>query len=70
MALYLPGFLAAGAVIVGGRLCRGTGHGLGTGGSLYYLKHTDVLRGSEQLHVEVRDRVTGQVVRRGRAMAA
>jgi hypothetical protein len=39
---------------------------LGTGGSLYYLKHTDVLRGSEQLHVEVRDRVTGQVVRRGR----
>ncbi|MEZ5706972.1 MAG: hypothetical protein R3E56_17975 [Burkholderiaceae bacterium] len=39
---------------------------LGTGGSLYYLKHTDILRGSEQLHIEVRDAVTGQVVQRGR----
>ncbi|MGM9426712.1 hypothetical protein [Hydrogenophaga sp. MI9] len=39
---------------------------LGTGGSLYYLRHTDVLRGSEQLHVEVRDTVTGQVVQRGK----
>lgn len=39
---------------------------LGTGGSLYYLKHTDILRGTEQLRIEVRDRVTGQVVQRGR----
>lgn len=39
---------------------------LGTGGSLYYLKHTDILRGSEQLRIEVRDTVTGQVVQRGR----
>ncbi|QBM30121.1 hypothetical protein [Hydrogenophaga pseudoflava] len=39
---------------------------LGTGGSLYYLKHTDLLRGTEQLSIEVRDRVTGQVVQRGR----
>lgn len=34
---------------------------LGTGGSLYYLRHTDVLPGSEQVVVEVRDRTTGQV---------
>ena len=39
---------------------------LGTGGSLYYLKHTDILPGSEQLYVEVRDTVTGQVVQRGK----
>jgi hypothetical protein len=39
---------------------------LGTGGSLYYLKHTDLLRGSEQVNVEVRDTVTGQVVQSGR----
>ena len=34
---------------------------LGTGGSLYYLRHTDVLRGSEHLVVEVRDRISGRV---------
>lgn len=34
---------------------------LGTGGSLYYLKHTDVLRGSAQVILEVRDLTTGQV---------
>jgi hypothetical protein len=33
---------------------------LGTGGSLYYLRHTDVLRGSEQVVLEVRDRTTGR----------
>lgn len=38
---------------------------LGTGGSLYYLKHTDILRGSERLRVEIRDTVTGQVVQSG-----
>lgn len=32
---------------------------LGTGGSLYYLRHTDVLRGSEQVTMEVRDPTTG-----------
>ncbi len=34
---------------------------LGTGGSLYYLKHTEVLPGSEKLVLEVRDRLTGRV---------
>lgn len=34
---------------------------LGTGGSLYYLRHTDLLPGSEQLVVEVRDPATGLV---------
>jgi len=34
---------------------------LGTGGSLYYLRHTDVLPGSEQIVMEVRDRTTGRV---------
>ena len=33
---------------------------LGTGGSLYYLRHTDVLRGSEQIVLEVRDPTTGR----------
>lgn len=37
---------------------------LGTGGSLYYLKHTDLLPGSEQVVVEVRDRTTGRVEQR------
>jgi hypothetical protein len=34
---------------------------LGTGGSLYYLKQTDLLPGSDQVTLEVRDRTTGQV---------
>jgi hypothetical protein len=33
---------------------------LGTGGSLYYLRHTDVLPGSEQVVLEVRDPTTGR----------
>lgn len=33
---------------------------LGTGGSLYYLKHTDVLPGSERVVLEVRDPTTGR----------
>lgn len=33
---------------------------LGTGGSLYYLRHTDVLPGSDRLVLEVRDRTTGR----------
>lgn len=32
-----------------------------TGGSLYYLKHADILIGSEQLYVEVRDNASGKV---------
>ncbi len=34
---------------------------LGTGGSLYYLKHQDIIVGSVKIHLEVRDAVTGQV---------
>jgi len=34
---------------------------IGTGGSLYYLRNTDVLPGSDQVVLEVRDRTTGQV---------
>ncbi len=33
----------------------------GTGGSLYFLKHQDLLMGSERLQVELRDAVTGLV---------
>lgn len=37
---------------------------LGTGGSLYYLRHTDVLPGSDQVVLEVRDATTGRTVNR------
>ena len=33
---------------------------VGTGGSLYYLRHTDLLPGSERVVVEVRDPTTGR----------
>ena len=36
----------------------------GTGGSLYYLRHRDLLRGSERAHIETRDPVTGLVLAR------
>ena len=35
---------------------------LGTGGSLYYLRHTDILPGSDKAWIEVRDRDSGRVV--------
>ena len=34
----------------------------GTGGSLYYLRHQDILVGSERLQVEIRDKDTGIVL--------
>ena len=37
---------------------------LGTGGSLYYLRHTDLLPGSDRVVLEVRDRTTGRVEQR------
>ena len=37
---------------------------LGTGGSLYYLKHTDILPGSDRVVLEVRDGLTGRVEQR------
>jgi len=33
----------------------------GTGGSLYFLRHQDILAGSERLRVEVRDKISGLV---------
>ena len=35
----------------------------GTGGSLYYLRHQDILVGSERLRVEIRDKDSGIVLR-------
>ncbi|KJJ84759.1 protein containing DUF11 [Candidatus Omnitrophus magneticus] len=32
---------------------------IGTGGSLYYLKHRDIIEGSESVNIEVRDNVSG-----------
>lgn len=37
---------------------------IGTGGSLYYLKHTDILPGSDKVVLEVRDNTTGRVENR------
>jgi flagellar motor protein MotB len=34
----------------------------GTGGSLYYLRHQDILNGSERVRIEVRDKDSGIVV--------
>lgn len=36
---------------------------IGTGGSLYYLRHTDLLPGSERVVLEIRDLATGRVER-------
>ncbi|QIQ22227.1 TonB-dependent receptor [Zophobihabitans entericus] len=33
---------------------------LGTGGSLYYLKHANILSGSDKVQLEVRDKLTGR----------
>lgn len=35
---------------------------LGTGGSLYFLRRTDILEGSERLRIEVRDKDSGMVL--------
>ncbi|MEQ3511987.1 OmpA family protein [Pseudoalteromonas sp. BZB3] len=40
-----------------------------TGGSLYYLQHQDIVRGSEQLAIEVRDKTSGLVLVRRSLMA-
>lgn len=37
---------------------------LGTGASLYFLRNTDVLPGSDRVYIEVRDPTTGRVERR------
>lgn len=50
----------------GSRAQSAAGHSefLGTGGSLYYLRHTDVLPGSDRVVLEVRDETTGRVENR------
>jgi hypothetical protein len=40
---------------------RGHNEFIGTGGSLYYLRHTDILPGSDVVVLEIRDRTTGRV---------
>ncbi|MCA9406620.1 MAG: hypothetical protein KC684_08780, partial [Candidatus Omnitrophica bacterium] len=35
---------------------------LATGGSLYFMKHKDILQGSDKVRVEVRDKITGLVI--------
>lgn len=47
--------------VFGSQARTSAGHSefLGTGGSLYYLRHTDILRGSEQVVLEIRDPTTG-----------
>ncbi|MBW2503514.1 MAG: OmpA family protein [Deltaproteobacteria bacterium] len=35
----------------------------GTGGSLYYLRHQDILEGSDRMRIEVRDKDTGIVLK-------
>ena len=42
---------------------------MGTGGSLYYLRHTDILPGSEAVVLEVRDRSTGRTLSRSNLVA-
>ncbi len=37
---------------------------LGTGGSAYFLKRQRIIEGSETLHIEYRDKVTGRVIER------
>ncbi len=40
----------------------GTSQFLGTGGSLYYLRHRDILPGSDKVRVEIRDRDSERVI--------
>ncbi len=41
---------------------RGHSEFLATGGSLYYLRHRNIVEGSEQVRVDVRDKRTGLVI--------
>jgi flagellar motor protein MotB len=54
--LVLDGFAAQPGTVAGRDEFRGTG------GSLYYLKHQDIMTGSERVRVEVRDKDSGLVV--------
>ncbi len=54
-------FLADGFVAQPGTVA-GRDEFRGTGGSLYYLKHQDIMSGSERVRIEIRDKVSGMVV--------
>lgn len=54
--LQADGFVADPGTIAGRDEFRGTG------GSLYYLRHQDILQGSDRLRIEVRDKVSGLVL--------
>lgn len=54
--LVLDGFAAQPGTLAGRDEFRGTG------GSLYYLKHQDILTGSERVRIEYRDKASGLVV--------
>lgn len=45
-----------------GQTALGHSEFLGTGGSLYYLRHTDILPGSDKLRIEIRDPATNRVI--------
>lgn len=52
----IDGFAAEAGTVAGRDEYRGTG------GSLYYLRHQDILTGSERVRIEVRDKVSGMVL--------
>ncbi len=54
--LYADGFAAEPGTVASRDEFRGTG------GSLYYLRHQDILNGSERMFVEIRDKDSGMVV--------
>ncbi len=52
----LDGFAAQPGTVAGRAEFRGTG------GSLYYLRHQDIMSGSERARIEIRDKASGMVV--------
>ncbi|MBU1425290.1 MAG: OmpA family protein [Gammaproteobacteria bacterium] len=54
--LYADGFAAEPGTVASRDELRGTG------GSLYYLRHQDILTGSEHIYIEIRDKDSGLVV--------
>lgn len=52
----IDGFAAEAGTVAGRDEYRGTG------GSLYYLRHQDILMGSERVRIEIRDKVSGMVL--------
>jgi hypothetical protein len=55
-----------GMKLFGSQAISALGHSefLGTGGSLYYLKHMDILPGSDKLLLQVTDKITGNTIAR------